>query len=151
MRSLIGGLLVGAALAVMVPVVALAAGSDPNGKATFMGTIKSSGKTATLNVRYRCASGDALWVSAKQTKSGVSATRLMKEGSSKGSAGWLESHRNKFICNGKMHTGTFTIDTVEKGSKGTLRTGTAWVQFCVTKGQEDLVLSKSGWVRVVVA
>ena len=150
MRRLVGGLLVAAALAVMVPVVALAAGSDPNGKATFMGTIKSSGKTATLNVRYQCASGDALWVSAKQTKSGVSATRLMKEGSSKGSAGWLESHRNKFICNGRMHTGRFSIDTIEKGSKGTLRTGTAWVQFCVTKGQEDLVLSKSGWVRVVV-
>jgi hypothetical protein len=62
----------------------------------------------------------------------------------------LESHRNKFICNGRMHTSRFSIDTIEKGSKGTLRTGTAWVQFCVTKGQEDLVLSKSGWVRVVV-
>ena len=150
MRRLVGVLPVVAALAVMVPVVAFAAGSDPNGKATFLGTIQSTGKKATLKVRYRCASGDALWASAKQTKSGASATRLMKEGSSKGSAGWLESHRNKFICNGKMHTGTFSIDTVEEGSKGTLRTGTAWVQFCVTKGQKDLVLSKSGWVRVVV-
>ena len=150
MSKLVCSVAVAAAVAVIVPVVALAAGSDPNGKATFMGTIKSSGKTATLNVRYRCASGDALWVSAKQTKSGVSATRLMKEGASKESAGWLESHRNKFTCNGKMHTGTFSIDRVEKGSKGTLRAGTAWVQCCVTKGGEDLVLSKSGWVRVVV-
>jgi hypothetical protein len=147
---LVSALAVAAAVAVIVPIVALAAGSDPNGKATFMGMIQSSGKTATLKVRYRCASGDALWVSAKQTKSGVSATRLMKEGASKVSAGWLESHRNKFICNGKLHTGRFSIDTVEKGSKGTLRAGSAWVQFCVTKGEEDLVLSKSGWVRVVL-
>ena len=134
-RRFVVGLAVTAAVAVIVPVVAFAEGSDPNGKAAFVGMIRSSGKTATLKVSYRCASGEALWVSAKQTASGLSATRLMKEGSSKGSAGWLESHRNKFVCNGKMHTGTFAIDTVEKGSKGTLKSGTAWVQFCVTKGQ----------------
>jgi hypothetical protein len=149
MRGLFIGLAVAAVIATTVPVVALAAGSDPNGKATFMGMIQSGGKSATLKVRYQCASGEALWVSAKQTKSGVSATKLMKEGSSKASAGWLESHRNKFLCNGKPNTGTFTIDTIEKGSKGTLKPGTAWVQFCVTKGQEDLILSKSGWVRVI--
>jgi hypothetical protein len=150
-RKFVAGLAVAAAVAVLVPVVALAEGSDPNGKATFVGMIQSKGKTATLKASYRCASGETLWVSAKQTKSGVSATRLMKEGSSKASAGWLESHRNKFICNGKMNTGTFTIDTVEKGSKGTLKAGTAWVQFCVTKGQEDLILSKSGWVKVALS
>src|SRR3954452_6892001 len=140
---------------VIVPVVAFAEGADPNGKASFVGMIQSKRKTATLEVSYRCASGDAVWVSAKQTTSGLSATRLMKEGSSKGSAGWLESHRNKFVCNGKMHTATFAIDTVEKGSKGTLKAGTAWVQFCVTKGQTEatteLILSKSGWVRVALA
>ena len=155
MRRFVAGLAVAAAVAVTVPVVALAEGSDPNGKAIFVGMIQSSGKRATLKVSYRCASGEALWVSAKQTKSGLSATRLMKEGASKVSAGWLESHRNKFVCNGKMHTGTFAIDTVEKGSKGTLKAGTAWVQFCVTKGQTeattDLILSKSGWVRVALA
>lgn len=61
--------------------------------------------------------------------------------------------RNKFVCNGKMRTGMFAIDTVEKGSKGTLKPGTAWVQFCVTKGHTEadsvLILSKSGWVKVV--
>jgi hypothetical protein len=148
MRRLFVGLTVAAVIATTVPVVALAAGSDPNGRATFLGMIQSSGKSATLKVRYQCASGDALWVSAKQTKSGVSAAKLMKEGSSKASAGWLESHRNKFVCNGTPKTATFTIDTIEKGSKGTLKPGTAWVQFCVTKGEQDLILSKSGWVRV---
>jgi len=148
MRKLLIGLTVAATVAAIVPIVAQAEGSDPNGKATFVGVIHSTGKKATLSVRYQCASGAALWVSAKQTKSGISATKLMKEGSSKTSAGWLESHRNKFVCNGKPHVARFAIDTVEKGSKGTLRTGSAWVQFCVTKGERDLILSKSGWVKV---
>jgi hypothetical protein len=47
----------------------------------------------------------------------------------------------------------FSIDTVEKGSKGKLVTGKAWVQFCVTTGKTEadtkLILSKSGWVEVV--
>ena len=37
---------------------------------------------------------------------------------------------------------------VEKGSKGTLAPGSAWVQFCVTAG-DKLILSKAGWVKVV--
>ena len=41
-----------------------------------------------------------------------------------------------------------SIDKVEPGSKGTLKTGVAYVQFCVTKGQQALILSKSGWVKV---
>ena len=142
-----------AAVLVSLPVAATAAGSDPNAKATFVGAIKVAGKKATLSVRYQCASGQTVWVSAKQTKTGVSATKLMKEGSSKVASGWWESHRNHFVCNGKPHTGTFTIDTVEKGSKGTLVPGSAWVQFCVTKGHTEadtvLILSKSGWVKVV--
>jgi hypothetical protein len=152
MRVLVSAVLAAAVLA-SLPLAATAAGTDPNGKATFLGPIKVSGKKATLRVRYQCASGETIWVSAKQTKRGVSATKLMKEGSSKAASGWWESHRNHFVCNGKPHTGTFTIDTVEKGSKGTLVPGTAWVQFCVTKGHTEadavLILSKSGWVKVV--
>jgi hypothetical protein len=79
---LVSGVAVAAAVAVIVPIVALAAGSDPNGMATFMGTIKSSGKTATLNVRYRCASGDALWVSAKQRPLCRSVSQQQKQRSS---------------------------------------------------------------------
>jgi hypothetical protein len=140
-----------AVVAIGVP-TALAAGADPNARATFLGPIHVSGKKATLKVRYQCGSGEALWVSAKETKSGVSAAKLQKEGSSKTAAAWWESHRNRFVCNGKSHTGTFSIDTVEKGSKGVLTHGSAWVQFCVTKGHTEattvLILSKSAWVKV---
>jgi hypothetical protein len=131
---------------------AVAAGADPTARATFVGAIQVSGAKATLKVRYRCSSGQTLWISAKQTKSGVSAARLMKEGSSRASAAWWDSHRNHVSCNGAFHATTFTLDHVEKGTKGQLQAGTAWVQFCITKGhtQKDtvLTLSRSGWVHV---
>jgi len=139
---------IAAALAAAAP----AAGVDPHAKATFVSAIQVSGGKATLQVRYQCSSGQTLWVSAKQTKSGVAAAKLMKEGSSRASAGWWQSHRNRFVCNGKPHTGAFAIDRLEKGSKGTLVHGSAWVQFCVTKGHTEkdtvLILSRSGWVKV---
>lgn len=94
-----------------------------------------------------------MWVSAKEMASGATTVKLTKEGSSKTAAAWWESYRNKFTCNGKAHTNTFVIDTVEKGSKGKLVAGKAWVQFCVTTGKTEadtkLILSKSGWVKVV--
>jgi hypothetical protein len=140
-------------IAIAMPLAALGAGVDPNAKATFVGPIHVTGKKATLSVRYQCRTGETVWVSAKETKTGVSAARLMKEGSSRFAAGWWESHRNRFVCNGKPHTAVFTIDAVEKGSKGTLVRGSAWVQFCVTTGHTEkttvLILSKSGWVKIV--
>lgn len=125
--------------------------ADPNAKAEFLGTIKRSAGKATLRVRYNCASGQALWVSAKQSKSGKKAVRLTREGGSRFAASWYQSHRNAFVCNGAPQTATFTIDKVEPGSKGRLRKGRAWVQFCVTQGEGDqgaLILSKAAWVRV---
>jgi hypothetical protein len=140
------------AAAIAAPVVAGAKGLGSHAKATFVGPIQVSGKKATLSVRYQCASGETVWVSAKEMASGATATKLTKEGSSKTAAAWWESHRNRFTCNGKAHTGTFSIDTVEKGSKGKLVPGKAWVQFCVTTGKTEadskLILSKSGWVKV---
>lgn len=140
------------ATVVVAPLSAQAEGTDPNGKATFMGPIHVTGKKGTLSVRYQCASGQTVWVSAKEMASGASSAKLAKEGSSKTAAAWWESHRNRFVCNGKLHTGTFSVDTVEKGSKGKLVPGKAWVQFCVTKGTTEantkLILSKSGWVAV---
>ena len=130
---------------------ATAQNADPNAKATFVSSIKAGAKKATLRVRYRCAEGEALWVSAKQVKSGKRDKRLTKEGSSKVAKAWWQSHRNPFVCNGSSHTARFTIDKVEPGSKGKLKKGRAWVQFCVTKGEGDagaLILSKSGWVKV---
>jgi hypothetical protein len=69
-------------------------------------------------------------------------------GASKIAHTWLQSHRNEYVCDGTSHTATFKIDPVEPGSKGRLKPGKAWVQFCVTKGKKDLVLSASGWVKV---
>jgi hypothetical protein len=91
--------------------------ADPNARAHFLSPIKVVGKHAKLKVRYRCASGEALWVSAKQAKS-------------------------------RKKTAKLTIHKVEPGSKGKLKKGRAWVQFCVTQGEETLILSKSGWVKV---
>jgi hypothetical protein len=139
---------VAAVLAAGLPALAQAQNADPKAKATYLGKIKVEGKQATLRVRYRCASGEALWVSAKQVKSRKKDPALKKEGSSKVSVAWWQSHRNKFTCDGTFHTGTFTIDKVEQGSKGTLKKGKAWVQFCVTQGQETLILSRSAYVNV---
>jgi hypothetical protein len=124
-------------------------GSDPNARAKFVSKIKTQagGKKATLKATYRCSEGEALWVSAKQTADGEKDKALKDEGSSEVAATWLQSHRNKFTCDGKSRTAKFTIDLVEDGSKGKLVKGEAWVQFCVTAGR-DLILSKSGWVTV---
>jgi len=70
------------------------------------------------------------------------------EGSSKVAVAWWQSHRNKFTCDGTFHTGKFTIDKIEQGSKGKLKHGKAWVQFCVTQGEETLILSRSAYVDV---
>ena len=153
MKTAIAAVALAVAASVVAPVVATAQGTDPKGKAAFVGPIHVGGKKATLSVTYQCASGQNVWVSAKELASGASSPKLAKEGSSKTAAAWWESHRNTFVCNGKPHTAAFTIDKVEKGSKGTLVPGKAWVQFCVTKGTTEantkLILSKSGWVAVV--
>jgi hypothetical protein len=135
-----------------IPAAAAAAGTDPTARASFAGPIQVDGAKATLKVRYRCSSGQNLWVSAKEMARGYSAAKLMKEGSSRTAAAWWDSHRNRVVCDGTFHVTTFTIDKVEKGKKGTLVDGSTWVQFCVTNGHTEkdtvLTLSKSGWVRV---
>jgi hypothetical protein len=153
MKSLFAATALAIAAGVVVPAVAGAQGSNTRASATFLGAIHVSGKKATLSVRYQCPSGQNVWVSAKELASGAKSAKLAKEGSSKTAAGWWESHRNTFVCNGKANTAAFSIDAVEKGSKGKLVPGMAWVQFCVTKGTTEantkLILSKSGWVEVV--
>jgi hypothetical protein len=154
----------GAKRIVPVPVVALALtaalplaasaqeGSDPHAKAQFKGELETSAgaTSATLRVRYRCNVGDTLWISAKQTASGTKDPALEQEGSSQLAAAWWQSHRNAITCDGRSHKQTFTLDTVEPGSKGSLvDDGVAYIQFCVTQG-EDLTLSVSGWVRTEV-
>jgi hypothetical protein len=122
--------------------------TPPAKTAKAVGKAERQGKkSATLKVKYSCASGDTLWISLKQVKSAKKDVALKKEGSSAASAAWLQSHRNKIACDGKERTRTFTVDKVEQGSKGTLKKGYAWLQFCVTQGQ-DLTVSVSGWVQV---
>jgi hypothetical protein len=154
MKKMIAAAALAAAAFVAVPVGAGADVVNAHAKATFVGPIKVAGKRATLSVRYQCASGEHLWVSAKEMADGSASAKLKKAESSKTAAAWWESHRNAFKCDDKSQTATFSIDTVEKGSKGKLTPGgTAWVQFCVTTGKTEkttkLTLSRSGWVKVV--
>ena len=137
-----------AAVALTAAPAAMAQNADPNARAHFLSPIKVVGKQAKLKVRYRCSSGEALWVSAKQDKSRKKNPDIKKEGSSEISAAWWQSHRNTFTCDGQYHTAKFSIDKVEPGSKGKLKKGKAWVQFCVTQGEDTLILSRSAYVNV---
>ena len=142
--------LVGAAIgltAVAAP-AAHAQGTDPNASATFRSQlVRVDRSTAVLKVTYQCSHGTTLWISAKQLASGKRSAVLAKEGSSQVAKTWLQSHRNPITCDGQEHSAVFTVDKVEPGSKGALKKGKAWLQFCITEG-ETLTLSKSAWVNV---
>jgi hypothetical protein len=143
-------------LVAAIAVVALSAslaqaqGPKPATTATFLGKLKPAahGRKASLTVQYSCTAGDTLWISAKQSKSGKRDKRLKAESSSEVAATWLDSHRNPITCDNAAHTASFTVDRVEKGTKGKLRKGQAWVQFCITLNEKKLTVSKSGWVAV---
>ena len=139
-----------AALALGVaPATAPAAAPKPAKTAKAIGKVhRTSKSTAELKVRYSCKSGTTLWISLKQSKSGKKDNRLKKEGSSKHAHTWLQSHRNTVTCDGKSHTKTFTVDKVEPGSKGRLKAGRAWWQFCITNVNQQLTVSKATWVKV---
>jgi hypothetical protein len=123
----------------------------PKPYAEVLGAIEASpdGTTATMRVRYRCNSGDHLWVSAKESASGKKDWDLRKEGSSAIAAAWLQSHRNTYTCDGTKRTEIFSIDTLEPGSKGALVHGKAYIQFCLTDNQDNLLIYETGfkWVH----
>jgi hypothetical protein len=50
---------------------------------------------------------------------------------------------------GKKRTQTFSVDSLEPGSKGALVHGRAYVQFCLTEGEGNLVIYETGfrWVH----
>lgn len=155
-----------AAASLAIPAAGQAAKAKPS--ATVIGPIVTHGKKADVKARYRCTEGDVLWVSVKQVGSAKKDKRLAKEGSSmlalKSGGAWLDSHRLKFTCDGKQHTQTFKVDTMERQTKdqqgnpvpasGKLKKGSAYFQFCLTKepaaeGQEgELLISKSGFRKV---
>jgi hypothetical protein len=153
MKKVLAAISLAVAVGIAVPIASASPVQNSGSRAAFVGAIHVTGKKATLSVQYQCPSGQTVWVSAKEMASGAATAKLTKEESSRTASAWWESHRNTFTCNGKTHTGTFTVDTVEKGSKGSLVAGKAWVQFCVTKGTTEantkLILSKSGWVKVI--
>lgn len=146
----------GIALSTLAASVAQAqTGTDPNASAKFKSQlVRVDGSTAVLKVTYQCAKGSVLWISAKQLANGKQSSSLTKEGSSKIAKAWLQSHRNPITCDGSSQTAVFTLDKVEPGSKGRLKKGKAYIQFCVTlppatEGQEgELTLSESGFVSV---
>jgi hypothetical protein len=130
------------------------AGADDSftlGDAAILGPVHVRGDVADVHVRYSCAIGTHLWVSAKQTATGAIDPAVAAEGSGFGdvAATWWQSHRGSFTCDGKRHVGWFTVDTVEPGSRGQLRSGWSWVQFCITT-DDDLSAIRMAWTPVVV-
>ena len=87
----------------------------------------------------------------KQSATGAKDPDVAAEGSGFGgaAAAWWQSHRGTFTCDGKRHVAWFTVDTVEPGSRGQLQKGSAWVQFCITTGQEGLSAIRMQWSGVV--
>jgi hypothetical protein len=117
--------------AAAVQSAAVAQNADPHAKAQFLNPIEVAGKKATLNVRYRCASGEALWVPAKQVSS-------RREGQAAQEGGLIQGLRGVVA----------EPPQPLRVQRQVLRDGRAWDQFCVTQGDETLILSTSGWVKV---
>src|SRR4051794_26914195 len=147
--------LVFAAVATMALVGAASAGAQEDsftvGDAAVLGPVHVRGDVALVHARYSCDVGNHIWVSVKQTESGAVDPAVSAEGSGFGqvASAWWQSHRGSFICDGKRHVAWFEVDTVEPGSRGELRSGSAWVQFCITT-EEDLSAIRMQWSKVVV-
>jgi hypothetical protein len=120
------------------------------GDADVIGPVHVRGDVARVHARYSCDVGTHLWVSVKQSAARDIDPAISAEGSGFGgtAAAWWQSHRGSFTCDGKRHVGWFTVDTVEPGSRGQLRSGWGWVQFCITT-DEDLDAVRMEWSKVV--
>ena len=120
------------------------------GDAAVLGPVHVRGDVADVHARYSCDIGTHIWVSVKQSANGEIDPSVSAEGSGFGgaAAAWWQSHRNTFTCDGKRHVAWFTVDTLEPGSRGQLRSGFGWVQFCITT-EEDLSAIRMQWSPVV--
>ena len=89
---------------------------------------------AHVRAQYVCDDAETwhLWVSLKQNEDGTHDEALEGEGSGGGQVAdtWLQSHPVDFVCDGKVHVQSFTIDTLEQGY-GEATDGVGWVQFCL--------------------
>ncbi len=143
-----------AAVATMALVVAAPASAQEDsftyGDAAVLGPVHVRGDVAQVHARYSCEVGNHIWVSVKQSAAGDIDPAVSAEGSGFGGAAsaWWQSHRGSFTCDGKRHVAWFTVDTVEPGSRGQLRSGWGWVQFCITT-DEGLSAIRMQWSRVV--
>lgn len=150
-RLLVG--VVAALLLLAAPALGQGTNGPNIGKGRFVSHLVRDHGQAAIYVRYNCAEGTHVWVSAKQTANGKRDSALKKEGSSAVAATWYQSHREYYRCDGKTHGNWFYIDKLEPGSKGKLRKGQAWIQFCVTSGETEadtkLIVVHVGWVKVI--
>jgi hypothetical protein len=143
-----------AAVAMMALVVAAPASAQDDsftyGDAAVLGPVHIRGDVAQVHARYSCEVGNHIWVSVKQSATGDIDPAVSAEGSGFGGAAtaWWQSHRGSFTCDGKRHVAWFTVDTVEEGSRGQLRNGWGWVQFCITT-DEGLSAIRMQWSKVV--
>jgi hypothetical protein len=120
------------------------------GDAAVLGPVHVRGDVAQIHARYSCDVGNHLWASVKQSAAADIDPEVAAEDSGFGgvAAVWWQSHRGSFTCDGKRHVAWFTVDTVEEGSRGQLRSGWGWVQFCVTT-DDGLSAIRMQWSRVV--
>lgn len=108
---------------------------------------------ATVTVYYVCQPGPEeqwLWVSAKQSATGLKDPRLQEEGSSQVAAAWLQNHPfGQFTCDGTYHTDTFVINTevdpIGNQGFGSLQRGVVWLQFCLFDGQGNFINVYGGY------
>ncbi len=147
---------VAVAAAVFLGVVGLAAPASAHGslqpQAHIIGPVIITGDTARVTALYNCQEGEHLFVSAKQVGDRSRDPRLQQPGSSavvaQTAGGWWQSHPTNFTCNGRWQIDTFTIGTFEYGI-GQLERGQAWLQFCLSHGEEVLEVNLTRWVRVI--
>src|SRR4051812_26755681 len=126
-----------------------AATAAPKESAEILGTVVLSegGNSATVRARYVCSAPTHLWVSAKQSESGARDPRLTGEGSSEFAAGWLQNHP-ALDCDGRNHVQSFKVDNYTEYGFGTLKKGQAWVQFCMSRGDDfQIVAYPSRWAE----
>jgi hypothetical protein len=139
-----------AALALVAAAPATAQDEFTVGDAAVLGPVHVRGDVAEVHARYSCDVGTHIWVSVKQNASATIDSAVAAEGAGFNgvATAWWQSHRGTFTCDGKRHVAWFTVDTVEPGSRGALRSGFGYVQFCVTT-DEDLIAVRQQWSRVV--
>jgi hypothetical protein len=128
--------------------LAIPAGASADVSAQILGlTSYQGGNAATVKVRYTCDQpGLHLWVSAKQVADGSQDPALEAEGSSAAADAWLQRHPTNLVCDNQSHLGFFKINKSEYGF-GQLGSGFAWLQFCLTQG-DDLLVNEFGWFTV---